>query len=261
MTSNDRADLRIAKHLLEKPGLPARITNLLSIPIEKGLALLPAGLSRLVGRITRVAIKQALVAATLTLRSDRSHCAADGLHTLLVTASGIGAGTVGLPALALELPLSTAIMLRSIAAIARSEGQDLRDPSVRLECVQVFALGGSTTGIQSPESGYFAVRTALARSVAEAAQHMAQKGMASQSTPALIRFITQVAARFGVVVSDKVVAQALPLAGAVGGGLINFLFIRQFQRAARGHFIVRRLEQRYGEKEVRQQYERVRSAR
>jgi hypothetical protein len=237
------------------------MTNLLSIPIEKGLAILPAGVSRLVGRITRLAIKQALVAATLTLRSNRSPRAADGMHTLLVTASGIGAGTVGLPALALELPLSTAIMLRSIAAIARSEGQDLQNPGVRLECVQVFALGGPISGTPSPETGYFAVRTALARSVAEAAQHMARKGMTTQSTPALIRFITQVAARFGVVVSDKVVAQALPLAGAAGGGLINFLFIRQFQRAARGHFIVRRLEQRYGEKEVRQQYERVRSAR
>ncbi len=257
MTPDDRADLRIAKHLLEKPGLPARMTNVLSLPIEKGLALLPAGWSRLVGRITRLALKQALGAAALTLRSDRSNRAADGLHALLVTANGIGAGTLGLPALVLELPLSTAIMLRSIAAIARSEGQDLRDPKVRLECVQVFALGGPTAGTQSPETGYFAVRAALARSIAEAAKHMAHKGMAAQSPPALIRFITQVAARFGVVVSDKVVAQTLPLAGAVGGGLINFLFIRQFQRAARGHFIVRRLEQRYGEEDVRQQYERV----
>ena len=258
MTSSDRADLRAAKQLLEKPGLPARMTNLLSIPVEKGLALLPAGLTRLVGCVTRATVKQALAAAALTLRTDRSpRRAADGLHTLLVTASGIGAGTVGLPALALELPLSTAVMLRSIAAIARSEGQDLQDPSVRLECVQVFALGGPTAGTQSPETGYFAVRTALARSVAEATQHMAHQGMTSQSAPALIRFITKIAARFGVVVSDKVAAQALPLAGALGGGLINFLFIRQFQRAARGHFIVRRLEQRYGEEEVRQQYDLV----
>jgi hypothetical protein len=123
--------------------------------------------------------------------------------------------------------------------------------------VQVFALGGPATGAKTPEAGYFAVRTALARSVAEAAQHMAHKGLTSKSTPALIRFITQVAARFGVVVSDKIVAQAVPLAGAIGGGVINCLFMLQFQRVARGHFIVRRLEQRYGEDEVRQQYSLV----
>ena len=67
----------------------------------------------------------------------------------------------------------------------------------------------------------------------------------------------KVTARFGLVVSDKVVAQAIPLIGALGGGGINLLFIRQFQRAARGHFIVRRLEGRYGEAEIRRQYHLV----
>jgi hypothetical protein len=257
MTPNELADLRRAKNLLTQSGLSARITRLLSIPIEKTLALMPAGLSRLVGHSTRVVITHALSAATVTLRSERPGSPASGLHTLLVTLSGAGAGILGLPALVVELPLATAIMLRSIAAIARSEGQDPMDPRVRLECLQVFALGGPTSNPRAPETGYFAVRAALARSVAEAAQHMAQKGLSSQSTPALIRFITQVAARFGVVVSDKLIAQAVPLAGAVGGGVINLLFIRQFQRTARGHFIVRRLEQRCGEEEVRTQYDRI----
>jgi hypothetical protein len=40
--------------------------------------------------------------------------------------------------LPIELPVSTVIMLRSIADIARSEGEDLSDPR-RLPCVQVFA--------------------------------------------------------------------------------------------------------------------------
>jgi hypothetical protein len=257
MTPNELADLRRAKKLLGQSGLSARLTRLMSIPIEKTLALMPASLSRLVGRGTRLVITQALSAATATLRSKRTGSPARGLHTLLVTLSGAGAGLLGLPALAVELPLATAIMLRSIAAIARSEGQDLADPRVRLECVQVFALGGAVANPRTPETGYFAVRAALARSVAEAAQHLAQKGLGAQSTPALIRFITQVAARFGVVVSDKLVAQAVPLAGAVGGGLVNWLFIRQFQRTARGHFTVRRLEQRYGEEEVRRQYDRI----
>ena len=44
--------------------------------------------------------------------------------------------------LPIELPVSTIIMLRSIADIARSEGEDLSDPESALSCVQVFALGG-----------------------------------------------------------------------------------------------------------------------
>ncbi len=257
MTTGDRAALRAAKRLLATPGISARVTGALSTPVAKALALVPAPCLHLVGRITQAALKRALAAAAKTLRAGQRRPAAGGQHTLAVVLSGAAAGAFGLPALALELPLATTVMLRSIAAIARSEGHDPHDPRIRLECIQVFALGGPAPQSDAPETGYFAVRAALARSVAEAARHMAQRGMGTPSAPALVRFITQVAARFGLVVSDKVVAQAIPLIGALGGGGINLLFIRQFQRAARGHFIVRRLEGRYGEAKIRREYHRV----
>ena len=257
MTTSDRAALHTAKKMLATPGTAARLINAMSIPVAKGLALIPAPGLRLVGRITQAVVERALTAATRTLRAGQRRPAARGRHTLAVVLSGAAAGAFGLPALALELPLSTAVMLRSIAAIARREGHDPQDPRVRLECVQVFALGGPASRTSGPETGYFAVRAGLARSVAEAARHMTGQAVGTQSAPALVRFITQVTARFGLVVSDKVVAQAIPLIGAVGGGLVNFLFIRQFQRAARGHFIIRRLEARYGEAEVRRAYDRI----
>jgi hypothetical protein len=47
-----------------------------------------------------------------------------------------------LATLPIELPVSTIIMLRLIADIARSAGEDLSDPEAALSCVQVFALGG-----------------------------------------------------------------------------------------------------------------------
>ena len=62
----------------------------------------------------------------------------------------------------------------------------------------------------------------------------------------LVRFITQVASRFGVVVTQKVAAQALPVVGALGGAAVNYAFIEHFQEVARGQFTVRRLERVYG---------------
>ena len=62
-------------------------------------------------------------------------------------------------------------------------------------------------------------------------------------------------ARFGVVVSEKAVAQAVPIIGAAGGALVNSIFIDHFQDMARGHFIVRRLERTYGEEVVKRAYE------
>ena len=78
-----------------------------------------------------------------------------------------------------------------------------------------------------------------------------------QGAPAIARFITQLATRFGVNVSQKVAAQAVPVIGAAGGGVINVLFIDHFQDMARGHFIIRRLERTYDPRLVRTEYERL----
>ena len=74
----------------------------------------------------------------------------------------------------------------------------------------------------------------------------------------LVRLVSQIAARFGVVVSEKLAAQAVPVVGAVGGAAVNAAFAHHFQAMARGHFTVRRLERRHGAEVVRFEYERLR---
>jgi EcsC protein family len=73
-----------------------------------------------------------------------------------------------------------------------------------------------------------------------------------------VRLITQVASRFGLVVTQKVAAQAIPFIGALGGAAVNYAFIDHFQSVARGHFTVRRLERKYGKDLVFTAYERLR---
>ena len=159
--------------------------------------------------------------------------------------------------LPIELPVSTIIILRSIADIARSEGENLSDPEAALSCVQVFALGGRAGSTDASESGYFAVRGMLAKTVTEAARFIAERGVIEKGAPILVRFISQVAARFGAVVTQKVAAQALPIMGALGGAVVNYAFIEHFQEMARGHFTVRRLERTYGKDIVRMKYDRI----
>jgi hypothetical protein len=64
----------------------------------------------------------------------------------------------------------------------------------------------------------------------------------------------RLASRFGVVVSESVAAKAIPVVGAVGGATINYLFMDHFQKMAKGHFIVKRLEGKYGQEAVRENY-------
>ncbi|HYP35594.1 MAG TPA: EcsC family protein, partial [Stellaceae bacterium] len=165
----------------------------------------------------------------------------------------------GLAALAVELPVSTTIMLRAIAAIAQEEGEDLGDPRTGLACLEVFALGSPTADEMGVEADYFAARAILARGLIEIADFAIDKGAIGESAPFLVRFLTQIASRFGVVVSQKVAAQAVAVIGAVGGAAVNLAFIEHFQDVAHGHFTVRRLERVYGIDAVRSEYDRIKS--
>ena len=168
-------------------------------------------------------------------------------------------GALGLGAVVVELPVSTTIMLRSIAQIAREEGEDLTRPEAALACVEVLALGGRTAGDATADSGYFAVRTVLARTVGESARFLLQRGLVDETAPILVRLVAQVAARFGLVVSQKLAAQAIPVLGAFGGAAVNLAFAEHFQTVARGHFTVRRLERAHGAEAIRFDYERLRN--
>jgi hypothetical protein len=255
MTEGDLAALRSAAAALEHPGLAARLTNMVGKPIELIGYALPASASQAITAATSKALEMALEVALRSM-DQAPRAGSQRLHRALAAASGAAGGAFGLAALPVELPLSTIIMLRSIAEIARSEGEDLSDPEAALSCVQVFALGGRPGSADASESGYFAVRGMLAKSVTQAARFVVERGAVEEGGPILVRFITQVASRFGVVVTQKLAAQAIPLVGALGGAAVNYAFIQHFQEVARGHFTVRRLERAYGKEAVRRAYER-----
>jgi hypothetical protein len=58
---------------------------------------------------------------------------------------------------------------------------------------------------------HFAVRGLLAKSVAEAARFIVDRGVAAEGGPVLVRLIAQIASRFGVVVTQKLAVQAVPI--------------------------------------------------
>jgi hypothetical protein len=256
IAADDLSALRRAVQSLEHPGLAARLTNMVGKPIELIGHMLPPPASQAISTVTSKALELALKMALRTMRG-RPYAGSNILHKALATGSGAAGGAFGLATLPVELPVSTIIMLRSIADIARSQGEDLSDPDTALACVQVFALGGRAGSSDASESGYFAIRGMLAKTVTEAARFIAERGIVEQGAPVLIRFIAQVASRFGAVVTQTVAAQALPVVGALGGAVLNLAFIEHFQNMAQGHFTVRRLERTYGKELVKSEYERI----
>jgi hypothetical protein len=227
------------------------------MPIQKGLELLPRNWNEKIGKVTQMALMKAADAAIFTMKKAPGEEPSNWWHKLGVALTGGIGGFLGLPALTIELPVSTTIMLRSIAEIARSEGETVNDYSTKLACLEVFALGGRKKSDDNTEGGYFIVRAALAKSVAEAAEFTITKSIAEESAPALVRFIINIAQRFSIQVTEKAAAQAIPAIGAAGGAIINTIFIDHFQDMAKGHFTIRRLEKIYGKEIIKAAYEEL----
>jgi len=277
LTSSQLKLIADAARYLERPSLLMELANVVGKPLE----FFTRGLDRLtLGRVeeaVQLALRGALGVAIATVPENVAAAPpADpartpdineigtrtGLwHKLSVAATGTAGGLFGLPGLAIELPLTTTIMLRSIAAIAQEFGEDLRDTEIRLQCLSAFSLGGPGRSDDAMESTYLTARlgvqselTVAARAVAglttEQLTAMIQKG----SAPAVVNLLARIAARFNLAVTEKLIAQAIPIIGAAAGATINVAFMGHFNRVARFHFALRSLERQYGAQVIQDTY-------
>jgi hypothetical protein len=256
---NELETLRDAYRQLENPSLAIRISSALGMPVEAVTREIgkraPAAVVEAVSKSSQKALEFVLQSSMRSVKDETQATASPRLHTAAAMTTGAVAGFFGIETLIVELPVTTGIMFRSIADIARAEGESPQDPETLINCMQVFALGSRTSDKDdAAETSYYGVRVALSKAVADALQYVAAHGMGSASAPALVRLISSLASRFGVVVTQKAMAQTIPIIGAIGGGLVNTVFISHFQDMARGHFAIRRLERQYGTEVVQNAY-------
>jgi len=250
----DREALKLAVHNLENPNFAARLADYAGVPVNRVLSILPKFANGQLSAMVRSAVMKGLDVAIDTLEEDATLPPLTGFSSFLAGVTGGVSGLIGFAALPFELPLTTTFMLRAIAAIARHEGEDLSQIEARLACLEVFAFGAKRPGGQQIDIGYYAARALLNKYTSEIAAFVAERGAVDVSAPVVTSLVSEIVSRFGLVVSDKAAAGALPILGAVGGATVNVIFMDHFQRIAQGHFALRRLERTYGSATVRQLY-------
>lgn len=262
----DINDLKQAITLLEAPSITIQLANLVGGPLEWSLSRLPNLVRKKVQSVVHSALNKSVDAALYTMDDEPKRASSPKTHKLAAAASGAVSGFFGAAGLLVELPVSTTIMMRSVADIARGEGFSLADLSVKAACIEVFALGGRSKNDDAAESAYYTSRAMLADIAKHAARELvdiagkkgAEKASArittSQAGRTLAKLIDAVAARLGITVTEKMAAQIVPVIGAASGAAINTLFINHYQRMAQGHFIIKRLERKYGEDEIKSAY-------
>jgi hypothetical protein len=256
LSDGHHRELASAVDALENPNVAARIAEYAGAPVNRVLAMLPRQADRGLGKVVELAMLRCLKTAIDSLDArPRQTPPGKALSLMAVGMTGGLSGFMGLAALPVELPVTTTLMLRSIADIARSNGEDLSRLEPRLACLQVFALGckeGASGGV-----GYYAARALLMRMTGNATAYLMERGVAELSGTAMNRFLAELVSRFSIVLSDRIAAGAVPVIGAVGGATINVIFMNHFHQVARGHFTVRRLERLYGAERVRHHYSRM----
>ncbi len=253
------AELADAVKALEGETFAMRLMRLFGGQMRAIGRTLPDSARKAVALATDTALKAALRVALRSLDATPNGKPRNRWHQAAAAATGAVGGAFGIAATALELPVSTTILLRSIAEIARENGEDMASPETALACLNVLAFGGERAGGagDARRSVYYATRDQLAGGLADVNFMLLKQGLAAEFSPMLVPYLSRLAARFGVVVTEKLAAQAIPVVGAVGGAAVNAAFAKHFQAMARGHFLVRRLERLHGAETVRFEYERL----
>ncbi len=257
INGKDLSDLKRAKTLLEKESLAVKMANLFGDAAEKAVRVLPDAYQKFVEIYTVAAIGKSWEFTMTTMPASDIPSEHERRHRLYAIISG-AVGGVGIMTLFAELPVTTVIMLRAVADIAKEEGEDYSLIETKLACLEVFAFGNEAVDKDTGVIGYYAIRASLEKPIQESSRYIAKKGVAGMGAPFAAQLIAKIAARYQTAVSAKIAARVVPAAGAIIGAAVNIVFINLFQDKARGHFIVRRLERKYGDEEVRRVYQELR---
>lgn len=265
LQEQDLQFIKEAYNFLENSTFLTGLMNYVGKPVDIVFEYLPSKARDAISRGTSKALQKALEWALTTMGEEAKNWSGRVLrnvHTTGAAVMGALSGAFGMPALLVERPITTMIMLRSIATVAAQNGENLADVHNRLECLQVFTLGSNKTPSDDEmESAYFTQRVAFAQLVNEAATFIsrvstkeAMSAMGSGTVPQVAHLLASVAQRFEIVISEKYLAETIPIVGAIGGASINGYFADYFGRAAHYHFGLRRLERQYGSDIISEAY-------
>src|SRR5215470_10210207 len=175
------------------------------------------------------------------------------LGSATTLAEGIPGAQLVIPSLILtDVTSSMTLLSRHTCRIATVYGYSSQKPE---NLPHLMAAMAPQT--ESSDEGYIALKTAVVTSIRESGQFMARtagmvldRQLLEREAPQMIRLITYVADRLGVVITQKELVVLVPIAGAVLNSSINVAFQQIGHQTAKDYFRRLILEDRYGEELV-----------
>jgi len=175
------------------------------------------------------------------------------LGSITTLAEGVPGAQLVIPSLILtDVTSSMTLLSRHTCRIATSYGYSSKNPENLPHLMAAMAPHSDDS-----DEGYLALKTAVVTSIRESGQFMARtagmvldRQVLEREAPQMIRLITYVADRLGVVITQKELGIIVPVAGAVLNSTLNVAFQRLGHQTAKDYFRRLILEDRYGEEIV-----------
>jgi hypothetical protein len=168
-------------------------------------------------------------------------------------AEGIPGAQLVIPSLLLtDITSSMTLLSRHTCRIATAYGFPSKKPEHLPHLMAAMAPQADDA-----DEGYVTLKSAVMTSIRESSQFMSRmagivvdRQILEREAPQMIRLITYVADRLGVIVTQKELGILVPVAGAVLNSSINLAFQQVGHQTAKDYFRRLILEDRYGEELV-----------
>lgn len=277
LSNKETAFIYEAHEYLENENFLMMATNFAAKPLNWAQSRLSEENKALISKGVEKSLHFALIGAIKTLDSKKSSGDWDSsvkmskyqqyFHNAATGVTGAVGGFFGNVGMMVELPVTTALMMRNIASIAQEMGHSAEDPEFIFECLYVFSLGSKSDKDDHVDTGYYGSRVAMNTFVRKGAEYLARnsakvvlENIERQTAPMVLNMIARVASRFEIVVTEKFLTEAVPVVGSLGGATINVAFTNHFGKAARYHFGMKVLEKKYGQETVQTIYNSVKNS-
>jgi hypothetical protein len=178
------------------------LLNRLGGRLEDQLAALPAPVLRQIETLTRRFLIGAYGAATV----------APGLGRI-----GAAGGAGGIATAIAELPVTLTLILGAVQDVAARAGFDPRAEPTRRECLRVFGAGGPLSRDDGVDTAFIAARLTL-------------------TGPAIGSVLAAVVPRLATSMGQKLLAQSVPVIGAVAGAGLNAAYLHYYREMAAVRF-------------------------
>lgn len=203
------------------------LMNRIGGSVEHRMTMLPAPVQRQIELAIRRALEQGHRIAGAGRAAPLGPRSAPALAALTGAAGGAG----GIATSLAELPVTITLILHAIRRAAEAEGFDPDDPAIRVECLRVFSAGGPLSQDDGVNSSFIGARIALSGS-------------------AMQKVIASVAPKLAAAFGQKLMAQAVPILGAVAGATLNAAYLGYYREIAEIRFALLRLSQTHGAPQV-----------